>query len=150
MSFNHIPGISSQPQTLVVRNRKKSIQLTNLFDELERLDQLDGDDDEIFRTRSSKRRQCSKTLKERKLERNTSHNESSLKARKTLAERITEMKENDEVNAKNLATLMRYHQFTIIDICNVILVHKILQNQMVLIIHRSVGTCKNYKEGKTW
>lgn len=105
MGYNHIPDVSSQPNTLVVRNRKKSLRnIETLFDQL---DQLDGDDDDYFKRTKSKKRERSKTLRERRMERRTSQNESSLKPKKTLAERYSEMKENDGVNARNLATLMR-------------------------------------------
>ncbi|XP_063445690.1 transmembrane channel-like protein 7 isoform X2 [Mytilus trossulus] len=109
MGYDHVPdGSSSQPQTLVVRNRKKSIKLEQIFDKLDQLDQLDGDDDQYFQRTRSKRRERSKTLKERKIERNASQKDSSLKATtKTLGERYAEMKNNDDVTARNLATLMR-------------------------------------------
>lgn len=108
MGYDHVPdGSSSQPQTLVVRNRKKSIKLEQIFDKLDQLDQLDGDDDQYFQRTRSKRRERSKTLKERKIERNASQKDSSLKTTKTLGERYAEMKNNEDVTARNLATLMR-------------------------------------------
>ncbi|CAC5409214.1 TMC [Mytilus coruscus] len=108
MSYDHVPdGSFSQPHTLVVRNRKKSVKLEQIFDKLDQLDQLDGDDDSYFQRTKSKRRERSKTLRERKLERNASQKDSSLKATKTLGERYAEMKNNDDVTARNLATLMR-------------------------------------------
>ncbi|XP_071128746.1 transmembrane channel-like protein 7 isoform X4 [Mytilus edulis] len=108
MGYDHVPDASSsQPQTLVVRNRKKSIKLEQIFDKLDQLDQLDGDDDQYFQRTRSKRRERSKTLKERKIERNASQKDSSLKTTKTLGERYAEMKNNEDVTARNLATLMR-------------------------------------------
>ncbi|XP_076075032.1 transmembrane channel-like protein 7 isoform X5 [Mytilus galloprovincialis] len=108
MGYDHVPDASSsQPQTLVVRNRKKSIKLEQIFDKLDQLDQLDGDDDQYFQRTRSKRCERSKTLKERKIERNASQKDSSLKTTKTLGERYAEMKNNEDVTARNLATLMR-------------------------------------------
>lgn len=92
---------------MIVRNRKKSYRIENLFDQLDQLDQFDDEDDDYLMRTKSKKRDRSKTLKERKLERQASHKESSFKARKTLAERYNEMKDRDEVNPKNLATLLR-------------------------------------------
>ena len=108
IDFNYIPeGRTSQPQTLIVRNRKKSYRIENLFDQLDQFDQFDDDDNEYLARTKSMKRDRSKTLKERKLGREASHKELSFKARKTLGERYNEMKDRDEVNPKNLATLLR-------------------------------------------
>jgi len=92
---------------LIVRNRKRSYQIENLFDQLDQLDQFDVEDDEYLMRTKSMKRDRPKTLKERKIERQASHKESSFTDKKTLAERYNEMKDRDEVNPKNLATLLR-------------------------------------------
>lgn len=111
LDFNCIPeGRTSQPQTLIVRNRKKSYRIENLLDQLDQFNQFD-DDDKAYSTRTkSMKRDRSKTLKERKLGRQASLKELSFKARKTLGERYNEMKDRDEVNPKNLATLLRWNR----------------------------------------
>lgn len=109
MGYNHIPGINStsQPSTLVVRNRKKSMKIEDFFDQLPP-DDLDGDDEfYLQRSRTQKRIRSVKTLRERKREREASQKESSVKKHKSLGERYAEMKDNDEVTASNLANLMR-------------------------------------------
>ena len=86
---------------MIVRNRNKPCLIENLFDP------FDDDDNEYLARTKSMKRGHSKTLKERKLGRQDSHKELSFKARKTLGERYNEMKNRDEVNPKNLATLLR-------------------------------------------
>lgn len=107
MGYNHIPNVpsSSQPNTLVVRNRKKSLKIEDIFDQL---DDLDGEDEfYLQRAKTKKRDRSIKTLRERKMEQDASQKDSSVRNHKSLGERYAEMKDSDGVTVRNLASLMR-------------------------------------------